>query len=380
MYLFTSEAVTEGHPDKICDKIADAVLDAALKEDPNSRVACEVSVTDRFCLIYGEITTKANLDYKKIAEEVIKEIGYNDLSLGYDYKNVEYLVKIKRQSPDISMGVDKEDQGAGDQGIMFGYATNETSNYMPLAIDLANKLAKRLEYCRKENIIKDLGPDGKTQVTIKYDKAHKPLYIDSIVLSTQHRENKSLDSLKGEIIEKVFKDVLPKKLLSDRTKYYINPTGRFVIGGPLGDAGLTGRKLICDTYGGYSRHGGGAMSGKDSSKVDRSAAYMARYVAKNVVASGICEKCEIQLAYAIGVSEPVSIYLTTFNTNKVPEDKILEVVKKTFDFRPKKIIEKLNLKSPIFSQTAAYGHFGKKNLPWEQLDQVEVFEELLNEK
>lgn len=377
MYLFTSEAVTEGHPDKICDKIADAILDAALKVDPNSRVACEVSVTDRFCLIYGEITTTANLNYQKIAEGVIKEIGYNDISLGYDYKNVEYLVKIKKQSPDISMGVDKEDQGAGDQGIMFGFATNETSNYMPLAIDLANKLAKRLEYCRKENIIKDLGPDGKTQVTVKYDKEHRPLYIDTIVLSTQHRENKSLDVLKNEIIDKIFKVVLPKELLNDRTKFYINPTGRFVIGGPLGDAGLTGRKLICDTYGGYSRHGGGAMSGKDSSKVDRSAAYMARYAAKNIVASGICDKCEIQLAYAIGVSEPVSIYLTTFKTNKVPEEKILDLVKKTFDFRPKKIIEKLSLKSPIFSQTSAYGHFGKENLPWEQLDKVEVFKELL---
>lgn len=371
MYYFTSESITEGHPDKIADQIADSILDKALEIDPNSRVACEVSVAKDFCLIFGEITTLAKLDYDKIARDVIKKIGYNKDEYGFNYKNVEILLKLNTQSPDISMGIDKQEQGAGDQGIMFGYATNETKSYMPLAIDLANRLAKKLSRVRKDKIIEKLRPDGKTQVTIVYDDNNNPIKIDSVVLSTQHDPDIDIDKMVLDIHKNIFDEILPKKLLDKDTKYYINPTGRFVIGGPMGDSGLTGRKIICDTYGGYARHGGGAMSGKDCSKVDRSAAYMARYVAKNIVAAGLCDKCEIQLSYAIGIAEPMSIYLTTFNTNKIDEKSILQIVKKVFDFRPAKIIEKLYLKSPIFTKTASYGHFGRKKLPWEELNMVD---------
>lgn len=375
MKLFTSESVTEGHPDKISDRIADLILDAALEKDPNSRVACEVAVAENYMLIFGEISTKANIDYESIARNAIKEIGYDDESLGFDYKTFILDVKIKEQSTDIALGVNQAEQGAGDQGIMFGYANNETKDYLPLAIDLANKLAKRLEVVRKQNIIPSLGPDGKTQVTVEYyNKSIKRIH--TVVLSTQHRDYVKLDKLKKQIHEHVFQAVLPSNLVDDETIFLINPTGRFVIGGPLGDAGLTGRKLIVDTYGGYSRHGGGAMSGKDASKVDRCAAYMTRYVAKNIVASKIAQECEIQVAYAIGVAQPVSISINTFNTGLIDDLLIVKQVIDNFDFRPAKIIEKFQLKKPIFSTTSVYGHF-KPEYPWEKTDKIEVFTQLL---
>lgn len=375
MKLFTSESVTEGHPDKISDRIADLILDAALEKDPNSRVACEVAVAENYMLIFGEISSQANLNYESIARNAIKEIGYDDESLGFDYKTFKLDVKIKKQSSDIAMGIDQEEQGAGDQGIMFGYANSETKDYLPLAIDLANKLAKRLEVVRKENIIPGLGPDGKTQVTVEYFN-NEIKRIHTVVLSTQHRDYVELEDLKKEIHKHVFQAILPANLVDEKTIYLINPTGRFVIGGPLGDAGLTGRKLIVDTYGGYSRHGGGAMSGKDASKVDRCAAYMTRYVAKNVVASKIAKECEIQVAYAIGVAKPVSITVNTYNTGLVSDELIAKQINDNFDFRPAKIIEKFELKKPIFSSTSVYGHF-KPNYPWEATDKIAVFTQLL---
>lgn len=375
MKLFTSESVTEGHPDKISDRIADLILDAALEKDPNSRVACEVAVAENYMLIFGEISSQANLNYESIARNAIKEIGYDDESLGFDYKTFKLDVKIKKQSSDIAMGIDQEEQGAGDQGIMFGYANSETKDYLPLAIDLANKLAKRLEVVRKENIIPGLGPDGKTQVTVEYFN-NEIKRIHTVVLSTQHRDYVELEDLKKEIHKHVFQAILPANLVDEKTIYLINPTGRFVIGGPLGDAGLTGRKLIVDTYGGYSRHGGGAMSGKDASKVDRCAAYMTRYVAKNVVASKIAKECEIQVAYAIGVAKPVSITVNTYNTGLVSDELIAKQINDNFDFRPAKIIEKFGLKKPIFSSTSVYGHF-KPNYLWEATDKIAVFTQLL---
>lgn len=378
MIYFTSEAVSAGHPDKICDKVADRILDEALKLDKNAKVACEVCVTTDFMLVFGEITinSKKELDYEKIARDTVKQIGYDDPKIGFDYKTFNFLNKVEKQSSDISSAVNKEEQGAGDQGIIFGYACDETKNYMPLAIYLANNIVKELENVRIKGIIKGLRPDCKTQVTVQYDDKNKPVRIDNIVLSSQHSESKDLKQLEKELIEKVIKKVVPKKLIDKNTIYHINPSGRFVIGGPNGDSGLTGRKLMCDTYGGYSRHGGGAFSGKDSSKVDRSAAYMARYVAKNVVASGIAKRCEIQLSYAIGVSRPVSIYLTTFGTGKIDDIKILEAVKKNFDFRPSQMDKLLDLRSPIYAKTSTYSHF-QEGFNWEKTDKVEIFKKLL---
>ena len=374
---FSSESVTEGHPDKVADYIADSILDEALKQDPNSRVACEISVTTNFCLIYGEITTKAILDFDKIARKAIKETGFDNDEYGFNAEKIEILIKLDPQSPDIAMGIDKEVQGAGDQGIMFGYASNETPEYMPLAIALANRIAARLAFVRKNNIIKGLRPDGKCQVTIAYDENNIPQEIDTIVLSTQHDEDKSIDELKIDLKKHVFDVVLPKELVSKNTKYLINPTGRFVIGGPAGDSGLTGRKIIVDTYGGYARNGGGAFSGKDPSKVDRTASYMLRYIAKNIVASGVAKRCELQVAYAIGVAEPVSIYVETFGTSLVLEEKIVNVIKENFDLTPAGMIKTLDLKKPFYKQTTVYGHFGKENLSYERLDKVEIFKSLL---
>lgn len=384
--LFTSESVTEGHPDKIADQVSDAILDAILKDDPNARVACETTVTTGMALIAGEISTTTYVDIPKVVRETIKEIGYTRAKYGYDYETMAILTAIDEQSPDIAQGVDKaleyrdkdseeeiEATGAGDQGLMFGYATNETETYMPLAIYLSHQLAKRLSDVRKDGTLNYLRPDGKVQVTVEYDENDNPVRIDTIVVSTQHAEDVTLEQIQEDIKAHVIYPTVPENLINEQTKFYINPTGRFVIGGPQGDAGLTGRKIIVDTYGGYARHGGGCFSGKDLTKVDRSAAYAARYVAKNIVAAGLADQCEVQLAYAIGVAEPVSIAIDTFGTGKVSEGQLVEAVRKHFDLRPAGIIKMLDLKQPIYKQTAAYGHFGRTDVlfPWEKLDKVE---------
>lgn len=384
--LFTSESVTEGHPDKIADQVSDAILDAILKDDPNARVACETTVTTGMALIAGEISTTTYVDIPKVVRETIKEIGYTRAKYGYDYETMAILTAIDEQSPDIAQGVDKaleyrdkdseeeiEATGAGDQGLMFGYATNETETYMPLAIYLSHQLAKRLSDVRKDGTLNYLRLDGKVQVTVEYDENDNPVRIDTIVVSTQHAEDVTLEQIQEDIKAHVIYQTVPENLINEQTKFYINPTGRFVIGGPQGDAGLTGRKIIVDTYGGYARHGGGCFSGKDPTKVDRSAAYAARYVAKNIVAAGLADQCEVQLAYAIGVAEPVSIAIDTFGTGKVSEGQLVEAVRKHFDLRPAGIIKMLDLKQPIYKQTAAYGHFGRTDVlfPWEKLDKVE---------
>ena len=363
-YLFTSESVTEGHPDKICDLISDTILDECLKQDKNSRVAVETFASKDLITVAGQITTNAKIDVEKIAREVLKEIGYDNENTDIDYRSCKIETNITKQSSDIALGVDIG--GAGDQGIMFGFACDETKEYMPFAISIAHNLAKRLTAVRKENIIKGLRPDGKTQVTVEYEE-DKPKRIETVLISTQHEENINLEEMKEEIIEKVIKEVIDEKYLDENTKIYINPTGRFVIGGPLGDTGLTGRKIIVDTYGGYSRHGGGAFSGKDASKVDRSGAYMLRHIAKNIVANGYAKKCEIQISYAIGKEEPLSIYIDTFGTNRIPEEEIINKIKEKFTLTPNGIIQYLKLKEPIYTQTTNYGHFGKPNLPWEQI-------------
>ena len=385
--IFTSESVTEGHPDKVCDAVSDAILDACLAGDPMSRVACETASCTGFVLVTGEITTKAQLDIPTIVRNTVCEIGYDDGKKGIDGNSCAVMVAIDKQSPDIAMGVDKalearentmtEEQleaiGAGDQGMMFGYATNETEDYMPYPISLAHKLALRLTNVRKDGTLSYLRPDGKTQVSVEYDEAGKPKRLEAVVLSTQHDENVTQEQIHADIKKYVFDEILPKDMIDDETKFFINPTGRFVIGGPNGDAGLTGRKIIVDTYGGYARHGGGAFSGKDCTKVDRSGAYAARYVAKNIVAAGLAEKCEIQLSYAIGVAKPTSVMVDTFGTGKIDDDKLVEIVRETFDLRPAGIIKMLDLRRPIYRQTAAYGHFGRNDLklPWEALDKVD---------
>ena len=386
-HIFTSESVTEGHPDKICDTISDAILDACIAQDPMSRVACETTACTGFVLICGEITTKAVVDYTKIARDAIREIGYTDSSMGFDADTCAVMVALDKQSPDIAMGVDKalevreqkmteaqlEAIGAGDQGMMFGFASNENEEFMPYPIDLAHKLSKRLTEVRKNGTLPYLRPDGKTQVSVEYDENGKPVSLEAVVLSTQHAENVTQEQIHRDIKEYVFDPVLPADLIDDNTKFFINPTGRFVIGGPQGDAGLTGRKIIVDTYGGMARHGGGAFSGKDCTKVDRSAAYAARYVAKNLVAAGYADKIEIQLSYAIGVGQPTSIMVDTFDTGRISEEKIEEIVRRHFDLRPAGIIKMLDLRRPIYKQTASYGHFGRTDidLPWEKLDKVE---------
>lgn len=385
--LFTSESVTEGHPDKIADQISDAVLDAILAQDPKGRVACETIVTTGQVHIFGEISTQCYVDIAHIARETINNIGYNRAKFGFDGNTCGVLISIDEQSPDIAMGVDKaleakegqaaeEETGAGDQGMMFGYATNETESYMPMPAYLANKLALQLTKVRKEGVLPYLRPDGKTQVTVEYDDG-KPVRVDAIVISSQHAPEVSNEQIRKDIIEKVIAPIVPAEMLDAETKYYINPTGRFVIGGPQGDAGLTGRKIIVDTYGGMARHGGGAFSGKDPSKVDRSAAYAARHVAKNIVAAGLADKCEIQLAYAIGVAHPVSVLVETFGTGKISEDKIAELVRKNFSLSPTGIIRELDLLRPIYKQTAAYGHFGRTDvdLPWEHTEKAVALRE-----
>ena len=391
--LFTSESVTEGHPDKICDQISDAVLDALMEQDPMSRVACETSITTGLVLVMGEITTNAYVDIQKIVRETIREIGYDRAKYGFDCDTCGVITAIDEQSSDIAMGVDKaleakehlmsEDDieaiGAGDQGMMFGFATNETPEYMPYPIALAHKLARKLTEVRKNGTLPYLRPDGKTQVTVEYDENDKPVRLDAVVLSTQHGEEVSQEQIHADVKKYIFDEVLPQELIDGNTKFFINPTGRFVIGGPNGDSGLTGRKIIVDTYGGYARHGGGAFSGKDCTKVDRSAAYAARYVAKNIVAAGLADKCEIQLSYAIGVARPTSIMVDTFGTGKLSDEKLVEIIREHFDLRPAGIIKMLDLRRPIYKQTAAYGHFGRTDLdlPWEKLDKVDVLKAYL---
>ncbi|MFL2120764.1 methionine adenosyltransferase [Marinilactibacillus psychrotolerans] len=390
--LFTSESVSEGHPDKIADQISDAVLDAILEKDPDARVACETMVTTGLVLIAGEIRTNTYVDMQKVARDTIKEIGYTRAKYGFDAETCAVLVSIDDQSPDISIGVDDSAEfkasvgqdalnkiGAGDQGLMFGFASNETPELMPLPISLSHKLTRRIAQVRKENILKYLRPDAKAQVTVEYDEQDRPKRIDTIVVSTQHSPDIDYDTLKSDVMKHVIEEVIPSKWLDENTKYYINPTGRFVVGGPQGDAGLTGRKIIVDTYGGYARHGGGAFSGKDATKVDRSASYAARYIAKNLVAAGIAEKVEVQLAYAIGVAQPISIAVDTFNTSKLSDTKIIEAIRQIFDLRPAGIIRMLDLQRPIYRQTAAYGHFGRTDidLPWEHIDRVDQLKALL---
>ncbi len=384
--LFTSESVTEGHPDKVCDAISDAILDACYEQDPMSRVACECASCTGFVLVTGEITTDANLDIPKIVRDTVLEIGYDDGAKGLDGNSCAVMVALDKQSADIAMGVDKAleakegsltddlDTGAGDQGMMFGYATNETDAYMPYPIDLAHKLALQLTKVRKDGTLSYLRPDGKTQVSVEYDKEGKPKRLEAVVLSTQHSDDVTQEQIHKDIKKYVFDPILPQEMVDDKTKFFINPTGRFVIGGPHGDAGLTGRKIIVDTYGGMARHGGGAFSGKDCTKVDRSAAYAARYVAKNIVAAGLADKCEIQLSYAIGVAEPTSIMVDTFNTGKKSDDELVEIVRNNFDLRPAGIIKMLDLRRPIYRKTASYGHFGRTDieLPWERLDKVDA--------
>jgi len=381
--LFSSESVTEGHPDKVADFISDSILDAALKQDPKARVACETAVTTNYCLLFGEISTTATIDFDQVARQAIKRIGYDKKEYGYNAEDVEIEVRIKPQSPDIAMGVNKtehKDLGAGDQGLMFGYANTDTITLMPLPIYLAHRLAEQLTLARRQNLIQGLRPDGKTQVTVEYNEKNQPERIHTVVLSTQHDEYWSdrQDELKKELHQHVIDPILKYYDTTD-TIYQINPTGRFVMGGPHGDAGLTGRKIIVDTYGGYARHGGGAFSGKDATKVDRSAAYMARYIAKNIVGSGIADQCEIQIAYAIGVSQPVSVLIDTFGTERVSLDLIYQTVSKHFDLRPSSIIKTLDLKRPIFAKTAAYGHFGREDqdFTWERLDKIDIFRNLL---
>ena len=391
--LFTSESVTEGHPDKMCDAISDAILDALLEQDPMSRVACETATTTGLVLVMGEITTKAYVDIQKIVRDTIREIGYTRGKYGFDADTCGVITAIDEQSGDIAMGVDKaleakehkmtDDQieaiGAGDQGMMFGFATNETEEYMPYPIALAHKLARQLTKIRKDGTLPYLRPDGKTQVTVEYDENGKPARLDAVVLSTQHDPDVTQEQIHEDIKKHVFDAILPQELVDENTKFFVNPTGRFVIGGPHGDSGLTGRKIIVDTYGGYARHGGGAFSGKDCTKVDRSAAYAARYAAKNIVAAGLADKCEIQLSYAIGVAQPTSVMVDTFGTGKLSDEKITEIVRENFDLRPAGIIKMLDLRRPIYKQTAAYGHFGRNDLdlPWEKLDKVDVLKKYL---
>ena len=374
-FLFTSESVTEGHPDKIADQISDAILDACLEQDPYSRVACETLTCTGLVVIAGEITTKAYVDFQTLVRAKVSEIGYNDATHGFDSNTCAVISTINKQSPDIAQGVDTG--GAGDQGMMFGYATNETPELMPTPISLAHRLAEKLSEVRKSGKLAYLRPDGKSQVTVEYDANHKPVRVDAVVISTQHAEEVGNDQLRAEIQESVIEAVIPAELLDENTKYHINPTGRFVIGGPMGDTGLTGRKIIVDTYGGMGRHGGGAFSGKDATKVDRSAAYMARYVAKNIVAAGLADRCEVQLAYAIGVAEPVSVLVDTFGTGKIDETQLEALVRKNFSLTPKGIIEGLNLRRPIFQKTAAYGHFGRKgaDFTWEATDKAATLAE-----
>ncbi len=391
--LFTSESVTEGHPDKMCDQISDAILDALLEQDPMSRVACETSITTGLVLVMGEITTNAYVDMQKIVRETVKGIGYDRAKYGFDADTCGVLVAIDEQSKDIAMGVDKaleakenkmtdeeiEAIGAGDQGMMFGYACNETEEYMPYPISLAHRLSRKLSEVRKSGTLGYLRPDGKTQVSVEYDENGNPLRLDAVVLSTQHDEDVDQAQIHADVKKYIFDEVLPESMVDEDTKFFINPTGRFVIGGPHGDSGLTGRKIIVDTYGGMARHGGGAFSGKDCTKVDRSAAYAARYVAKNIVAAGIAKKCEIQLSYAIGVAKPTSIMVDTFGTGKISQEKLVEIIRGEFDLRPAGIIKMLDLRKPIYNQTASYGHFGRNdlNLPWEKLDKVDVLKSYL---
>lgn len=388
--LFTSESVTEGHPDKICDQISDAVLDALLEQDPMSRVACETAITTGLVLVMGEVSSKAQVDIQKLVRDTICEIGYDTTDKGFDGHLCGVMVALDKQSSDIAMGVDKaleskltdseiEAIGAGDQGMMFGYATNETEDYMPYPIYLAHKLSKQLSAVRKDGTLPYLRPDGKSQVTVEYDQEHKPKRLDAVVISSQHSEEISWEQIQKDIRKYVIDVVLPTELIDEETKIFINPTGRFVIGGPNGDSGVTGRKIIVDTYGGWARHGGGAFSGKDPTKVDRSAAYAARYVAKNIVAAGLCDRAEVQLSYAIGVASPTSVRIDTFGTGKLPEEKLVDIITENFDLRPAGIIQMLNLRQPIYKQTAAYGHFGRSDLdlPWEKLDKTDVLKKYL---